>query len=56
VLEGSVRRAGGHVRITAQLIDADDSHVWAERFDRDLRDIFARSRTRSPRGSSQGLH
>jgi adenylate cyclase len=40
VLEGSVRKAGGRVRITAQLIDADDSHVWAERFDRDLSDIF----------------
>jgi adenylate cyclase len=41
VLEGSVRKAGGRVRITAQLIDADDSHVWAERYDRDLSDIFA---------------
>src|SRR5215469_13015154 len=41
VLEGSVRKAGGRVRITAQLIDTDDSHVWAERFDRDLSDIFA---------------
>jgi adenylate cyclase len=42
VLEGSVRRAGGRVRITAQLIDAaSDSHVWAERYDRDLEDIFA---------------
>ena len=42
VLEGSVRRAGGRVRITAQLIDAaTDSHVWAERYDRDLEDIFA---------------
>src|SRR6478672_10161315 len=41
VLEGSVRKAGGRVRITAQLIDAADSHVWAERFDRDLSDIFA---------------
>jgi adenylate cyclase len=42
VLEGSVRRAGGRVRITAQLIDcATGGHVWAERYDRDLTDIFA---------------
>jgi adenylate cyclase len=42
VLEGSVRRAGGRVRITAQLIEAaSDNHVWAERYDRDLNDIFA---------------
>jgi adenylate cyclase len=42
VLEGSVRKAGGRVRITAQLIDAATSHhLWAERFDRDLADIFA---------------
>jgi adenylate cyclase len=42
VVEGSVRKAGGRVRITAQLIDASrDSHVWAERYDRDLKDIFA---------------
>src|SRR5262249_49139141 len=41
LLEGSVRKAAGRVRITAQLIDADDSHVWAERYDRDLSDIFA---------------
>ncbi|HWE47948.1 MAG TPA: TIR domain-containing protein [Caulobacteraceae bacterium] len=42
VLEGSVRRAGDRVRITAQLIDAaSDEHVWAQRFDRDLNDIFA---------------
>jgi adenylate cyclase len=42
VLEGSVRKAGNRVRITAQLIyAADDSHVWAERYDRDLSDIFA---------------
>ena len=37
VLEGSVRKAGGRVRITAQLIDgATNDHVWAERYDRDL--------------------
>ncbi|MDJ0778780.1 MAG: tetratricopeptide repeat protein [Gammaproteobacteria bacterium] len=42
VVEGSVRRAGKRVRITAQLIDAvDDTHLWAERYDRDLEDIFA---------------
>jgi adenylate cyclase len=42
VLEGSVRKAGGRVRITAQLIDGKtDGHVWAERYDRDLSDIFA---------------
>jgi len=42
VLEGSVRKAGTRVRITGQLINAKDGgHVWAERFDRDLTDIFA---------------
>lgn len=42
VLEGSVRKAAGRVRITAQLIDGtNDGHVWAERYDRDLNDIFA---------------
>jgi adenylate cyclase len=42
VLEGSVRKAGNRVRITAQLIDgASGGHVWAERYDRDLDDIFA---------------
>ncbi len=42
VLEGSVRKAGQRVRITAQLVDAGDGgHVWAARFDRDLEDIFA---------------
>jgi adenylate cyclase len=41
VLEGSVRKAGGRVRITAQLIDAGGGHVWAERYDHDLSDIFA---------------
>lgn len=41
VLEGSVRKAGNRVRITAQLIDASGGHhVWAERFDRALNDIF----------------
>jgi adenylate cyclase len=42
VLEGSVRKAGGRVRISAQLIDgSNDNHIWAERYDRDLSDIFA---------------
>ena len=42
VVEGSVRRAGNRVRITAQLIDAiADKHLWAERYDRELEDIFA---------------
>ena len=41
VLEGSVRKAGNRVRITAQLIDgAAGDHVWADRYDRDLTDIF----------------
>jgi adenylate cyclase len=41
VLEGSVRRAGDRIRITAQLIDADNgAHLWAERYDRRLDDIF----------------
>jgi TolB-like protein len=42
VLEGSVRTAGGRVRITAQLIDAETGgHVWAERYDRPIQEIFA---------------
>ena len=42
VLEGSVRRAGDRVRITAQLIDAvEDRHLWSETYDRELQDIFA---------------
>ncbi len=42
VLEGSVRRAGDRVRINAQLIDATTGgHLWAERFDRELKDMFA---------------
>jgi adenylate cyclase len=42
VLEGSVRKADGQVRITAQLIDATtDHHLWTERYDRPLKDIFA---------------
>jgi adenylate cyclase len=42
VLEGSVRRAGGRVRITAQLVDGlSNDSIWAERYDRDLNDIFS---------------
>ena len=42
VVEGSVRRAGNRVRVTVQLIDGEsDHHIWAERYDRDLQDVFA---------------
>ncbi|HQR49158.1 MAG TPA: TIR domain-containing protein [Steroidobacteraceae bacterium] len=42
VLEGSVRKAGGRVRISAQLVDAQtNNHIWAERYDREASDIFA---------------
>ncbi|HEX6012878.1 MAG TPA: adenylate/guanylate cyclase domain-containing protein [Geminicoccaceae bacterium] len=42
LVEGSVRKAGNRVRVTVQLIDAEaDRHVWAERYDRELEDIFA---------------
>jgi TolB-like protein len=42
VLEGSVQRSGNRVRVSAQLIDArNDTHVWAEKYDRDLADVFA---------------
>jgi TolB-like protein/Tfp pilus assembly protein PilF len=42
VLEGSVRRWGNQIRVTAQLIDAEtDAHLWAERFDHDFGDLFA---------------
>jgi adenylate cyclase len=42
VLEGSVRRSGDRIRVTAQLVDAvSGAHRWAERYDRELRDIFA---------------
>jgi adenylate cyclase len=41
VLEGSLRKAGRRIRVTAQLVDAESSkHVWAERYDRDLAGIF----------------
>jgi TolB-like protein/Tfp pilus assembly protein PilF len=42
LLEGAVQRAGGKVRVTAQLIDArNDAHIWAQTYDRDLADVFA---------------
>src|SRR5919108_1656889 len=42
LVEGSVRKAGDRLRVTVQLIDtASDSHIWAERYDRKLEDIFA---------------
>ena len=42
VLEGSVRRSGNQVRVNAQLIDAaSNTHLWAERFDHDIGDLFA---------------
>jgi len=41
VLEGSLRKAGNRIRVTAQLVEAEaGNHVWAERYDRDLADIF----------------
>jgi TolB-like protein/tetratricopeptide (TPR) repeat protein len=67
VLEGSVRRAEGRVRIVAQLIDvATDTHLWAETYDREVQDIFAvqsevareiasaLGRTLAPRGAPGG--
>jgi hypothetical protein len=42
VLEGTVRRSGNQVRVSAQLIDAEtDAHLWAERFDGEMVDLFA---------------
>jgi serine/threonine protein kinase/Tfp pilus assembly protein PilF len=42
ILEGSVRKAGNRIRVTAQLIDAaDGSHIWSERYDREMTDVFA---------------
>jgi adenylate cyclase len=42
VVEGSVRKSGDRIRVTVQLIDADqDKHIWAERYDRKLEDVFA---------------
>ena len=56
VIEGNVRRAGNRVRITAQLVDAaSGTHLWAERYDRAIEDVFA-VRRRSPRASSRPWH
>ncbi len=42
VLEGSLRKSGNRIRVTAQLVEAETgNHIWAERYDRDLADIFA---------------
>jgi TolB-like protein/Tfp pilus assembly protein PilF len=42
VLEGSIRKAGSHLRITVQLIGVEDGyHLWSERYDRELKDVFA---------------
>jgi serine/threonine protein kinase/Tfp pilus assembly protein PilF len=42
ILEGSVRRAGNHIRVTAQLVKASDGyHLWSQRFDREMTDVFA---------------
>jgi len=42
ILEGSVRRAGSRIRVTAQLINAEDGyHLWSERYDREMTDVFA---------------
>ena len=42
VLEGSVRKQGNRLRVTAQLIDLEDGfHLWSEKYDRDMDDIFA---------------
>ena len=42
VLEGSLRKSGNRIRITGQLVEAETGrHIWAERYDRDLADIFA---------------
>src|ERR1019366_3373502 len=42
ILEASVRRAGNRIRVTAQLIEAENgSHLWSERYDRDMTDVFA---------------
>ena len=42
ILEGSVRRVGGRIRVTAQLVKASDGyHLWSQRFDREMKDVFA---------------
>ena len=53
VLEGSVRKAGNRVRVTAQLIEAETSnHIWVERYDRDLTDVLT-LRANLPSSSSR---
>ena len=43
ILEGSVRKAGSQIRVTAQLIDVrTDTHLWSDTYDRELQDIFVR--------------
>ena len=55
LIEGSVRKAGDRVRITAQLIKADDgTHIWAENYDRELTDVFAIQR-RNRAGYRRGV-
>jgi TolB-like protein len=42
ILEGSIRRSGDHLRVTAQLVNAEDGyHLWSERYDREMKDMFA---------------
>jgi adenylate cyclase len=56
VLEGSVRRSGGQLRVNAQLIDAEsDTHLWAERFDGETSDLFALQDEITGRMSRAGL-
>ena len=57
VLEGSVQRSGNRVRVSAQLIDAEtDTHLWADRLDRDAGDLFAlQNEITSLRGRRTGL-
>lgn len=42
ILEGSIRRSGNHLRVTAQLVNAEDGyHLWSEKYDREMKDVFA---------------
>ena len=55
VLEGSVRRSGSRIRITAQLINAGDGyHLWSETYDRQLEDVFAVQDEIKSRGRAKG--
>jgi adenylate cyclase len=50
VLEGSLRKSGTRIRVTAQLVEADSGkHVWAERYDRELCGLLLHCETRSPK-------